>query len=201
LGQPSPEGLAQAEGEENPEICYRDWVASPIKILVVEDELKIARAIKEGLERESHEVTLAHSGEEAFFVLNSGGLNLVLLDIMLPGRSGIEILKAIRKSGLEVPVLILTARDSVENRVEGLDAGADDYLVKPFAFPELLARIRSLLRRSRAENVHRFQLADLEVGVAQELVENRQLSGSGFITQPPSSCQPLSTSKGSKAAA
>ena len=132
------------------------------KILVVEDDAKIAAALKEGLERDSYEVSLAGTGEEAFFLLSSESFSLVCLDIMLPGRSGIEVLRAVRKTGVEIPVLLLTARDAVEDRVEGLDAGADDYLVKPFAFPELLARIRSLLRRTVNSEVTNFRIADLE---------------------------------------
>src|SRR3974390_3172172 len=117
------------------------------RVLVVEDERKVARAIKEGLEGNAYSVSVAHTGEEGFFLANSQHFDLVVLDVMLPGRSGIEVLSAIRKFGCKVPVLLLTARDSIEDRVLGLDAGADDYLVKPFAFPELLARARALLRR------------------------------------------------------
>jgi len=132
------------------------------QILVVEDDSKIAATLKQGLERESYKVRIAATGEEAFFLLNSEVFSFVCLDIMLPGRSGIEVLKAVRKMGLGIPVLLLTAKDAVEDRVEGLDAGADDYLVKPFAFPELLARIRSLLRRTSQAQATRFQIADLE---------------------------------------
>src|SRR5213078_1803379 len=118
-------------------------------ILVVEDEKKLGLALKDGLESECYEVTLAHTGEDGFFLLNSGSFDLVVLDLMLPGRDGLEILATIRKRGLRIPVLILTARDAVEDRVSGLDAGADDYLVKPFAAEELSARVRALLRRGR----------------------------------------------------
>src|SRR3989338_1875467 len=101
-------------------------------ILVVEDDAKILRTLKEGLLRERYKVSVATTGEEAFFLLNSEVFSFVCLDIMLPGRSGIEVLKTIRKMGLYIPVLLLTAKDAVEDRVVGLDAGADDYLVKPF---------------------------------------------------------------------
>jgi two-component system copper resistance phosphate regulon response regulator CusR len=134
-----------------------------VRILVVEDERKIARALQEGLETESYEVTLAQTGEEGFFLIHSEGFDLVVLDLMLPGRSGLEILATIRKRGLETPVLILTAKDAVEDRVLGLDTGADDYLVKPFAFPELLARVRALLRRGKAEPALHLKVDDLEI--------------------------------------
>ena len=132
-------------------------------VLVIEDEKKVAAALERGLEAEHYEVTVAHTGEEGFFLLNETIFDLVLLDLALPGRDGIEILQTLRKRGLETPVLILTARDALEDRVLGLDSGADDYLVKPFAFPELLARIRALLRRGRKEEVLRLRLADLEM--------------------------------------
>src|SRR6267143_3748726 len=121
---------------------------SQLRILVVEDEAKVARALREGLEREKYEVVVAPTGEEGFFLVNAEEFDLVILDLMLPGRDGLQVLATLRKRGLQTPVLILTARDAVEDRVAGLDKGADDYLVKPFAFPELLARVRALLRRT-----------------------------------------------------
>jgi two-component system, OmpR family, copper resistance phosphate regulon response regulator CusR len=120
-----------------------------LRILVIEDERKIAKALKEGLEAESWSVEVARNGEEGFFLANSQAFDLMILDVMLPGRNGLEILAALRARGPRVPVLLLTAKDSVEDRVRGLDAGADDYLVKPFAFPELLARVRALARRGQ----------------------------------------------------
>src|SRR6266511_3851635 len=136
-----------------------------MRILVVEDEAKVARALQEGLESEHYEVVVARTGEDGFFRANAEIFDLVVLDLMLPGRSGLEILQTLRQRHVETPVLILTARDGVEDRVLGLDLGADDYLVKPFALPELLARIRALLRRGRPSDILRLKAADLEVDV------------------------------------
>lgn len=133
-----------------------------MRLLVVEDEPKVSRALREGLEAEGYAVATAATGEEGYFLLSSDSFDMVVLDVMLPGRSGIEVLQTIRKQGVTVPVLLLTAKDTVEDRVRGLDAGADDYLVKPFAFVELCARIRALLRR-RAEVAPSLRLLDLEM--------------------------------------
>lgn len=146
-------------------------------ILVVEDEKKVATALKEGLEAEHYKVTVAHTGEEGFYLVSSQTFDLVLLDLMLPGRDGIEVLKTLRDHELHTPVLVLTAKDAVEDRVLGLDSGADDYLVKPFAFPELLARIRALLRRGRTDRVLKLKLADLEM----DLVTRRVVRGGKSI--------------------
>ena len=134
-----------------------------MNILVIEDEPKVARAIRQGLEAEGYQVTAATTGEEGYFLATTLTADLIVLDLMLPGRSGLEILGALRQQRCPARVLILTARDTVEDRVLGLDAGADDYLVKPFAFPELLARIRALTRRGRPEQALRFKLSDLEL--------------------------------------
>jgi DNA-binding response OmpR family regulator len=139
-------------------------------ILVIEDEKKVAEALRKGLKAEHYEVTVTHSGEDGFFQLNTSVFDLVLLDLMLPGRDGIEILSTLRKRGIETPVLILTARDTVEDRVLGLDSGADDYLVKPFAFPELLARIRLILRRGKKEQTLVLSLSDLEMDLVSRKV-------------------------------
>ncbi len=139
-------------------------------ILIVEDETKVAQALKEGLEREGFEVTVARTGEEGYYLLDARSFDLVVLDLMLPGRSGLEILGTLRTRDRGIPVLILTARDTVQDRVVGLDAGADDYLVKPFAFPELAARIRALLRRGRAEAVSRLRVSDLELDASARRV-------------------------------
>jgi two-component system, OmpR family, copper resistance phosphate regulon response regulator CusR len=137
-----------------------------VQLLIVEDETKVAQALKEGLQREGYQVTVARSGEEGYFLLDTRSFDLVVLDVMLPGRSGLEVLAKLRVRDRGIPVLILTARDTVQDRVVGLDAGADDYLVKPFAFPELAARIRALLRRGRAEPAERLRVSDLELDVS-----------------------------------
>jgi DNA-binding response OmpR family regulator len=130
-------------------------------ILVVEDEPKVSRALKEGLQENGYTVSVAKTGEEGFYLIYSERFDLAVLDVMLPGRSGLEILGRLRQNGIRIPVLLLTARDSVDDRVQGLDTGADDYLVKPFAFPELLARMRDLLRRGAPEKPEKMNLGDL----------------------------------------
>ncbi len=134
-----------------------------MRILIIEDEKKVASALEEGLAREHFSVTVARTGEEGFYLLSMEKFDLLLLDRMLPGREGLEILRALREKENPIPVLILTARDSLEDRVEGLESGADDYLVKPFAFPELLARIHALVRRGQQEAATLLVLADLEL--------------------------------------
>jgi two-component system copper resistance phosphate regulon response regulator CusR len=135
------------------------------RILVVEDESKVAAALSEGLTGEGYEVVVATTGEDAFFLASEQAFDLIVLDVMLPGRDGFEVLRALRNRSVQVPVLILTARDAIEDRVIGLDRGADDYLVKPFAFAELLARIRALLRRGRVEPVLTLKAADIEIDI------------------------------------
>ena len=130
-------------------------------VLVVEDEPKVAQAIALSLRTEGYRVTLAHNGENGFYLLNEHVFDAVVLDLMLPGRDGLQILHTVRKRGLSTPVLILTAKDGVDDRVRGLDTGADDYLVKPFAFAELHARLRALTRRGKSESGTRLSYADL----------------------------------------
>jgi DNA-binding response OmpR family regulator len=134
-----------------------------VRILLVEDELKVARALQQGLTAEGYDVTHAGTGEEAFYLLTTQSFDFLLLDWMLPGRSGMEVLGELRKRDFQAPILVLTAKDAVEDRVTGLDAGADDYLVKPFAFPELLARIRALSRRGRIERAARRAGRELDL--------------------------------------
>jgi two-component system copper resistance phosphate regulon response regulator CusR len=152
-----------------------------MKILVIEDDKKMAQALKKGLESERYDVELAHEGEGGFFLINTRTYDLIILDLMLPGRDGLEILGAVRARRDKTPVLILTALDAVEDRVAGLDSGADDYLVKPFAFPELLARIRALLRRGGDDQVYKLKLADLEMDLVRRVVarDGRALSLTG----------------------
>ena len=144
-----------------------------MRILVVEDEQKVGDALREGLEDERYDVVVERTGEGAFFRVNTETFDVVLLDLTLPGRDGLEILRALRQRRMETPVLVLTARDSLEDRVTGLDAGADDYLVKPFAFAELLARIRALVRRGRVADAPRLSVGDLEM----DLVTRKVLRG------------------------
>lgn len=133
------------------------------RVLVIEDEPKVAEALRTGLVAAGYEAELAPTGEQGFFRVHAERFDLVVLDVMLPDRDGLEVLEALRRERVQVPVLVLTAKDEVGDRVAGLDRGADDYLVKPFAFPELVARLRALLRRGRGEPSERLSLADLEL--------------------------------------
>jgi two-component system, OmpR family, copper resistance phosphate regulon response regulator CusR len=134
-----------------------------VRILVVEDEQKVANALREGLQGERYDVIVERTGEGAFFRMTTEQFDAILLDLTLPGRDGIEILKAMRERRMKTPVLVLTARDTVQDRIIGLDSGADDYLIKPFAFAELLARVRALVRRGRVTEAPRLAAGDLEV--------------------------------------
>src|SRR4051794_22662842 len=133
------------------------------RLLVIEDQKKLLRSLGRGLAGEGHEVVSAPNGEEGYYRATTEPFDAVVLDLMLPGRSGLEVLRDLRSKGFRKPVLILTARDAVEDRVTGLDAGADDYLIKPFAFDELLARLRALLRRDSSGRELVLRADDLEV--------------------------------------
>jgi len=137
-----------------------------MQILIVEDERKLAEAIKQGLESEGYSAQTAFSAQEANRLLGNGAFNLVLLDIMLPESNGLALLRKLRSEGFKMPVLLLTALDTIEDRVLGLDAGGDDYLIKPFAFPELLARVRALLRRVDAAPQSSLEYAGLHLDLA-----------------------------------
>jgi DNA-binding response OmpR family regulator len=138
-----------------------------MRVLVVEDERKVASFIRQGLEEDGHAVEVAADGATALdLALADPGYDLVVLDVMLPKRDGLDVLKTLRARGVTVPVLILTARDAVADKVAGLDLGADDYLTKPFAFEELLARVRALLRRGTDQRAAVLRLADLSLDPA-----------------------------------
>jgi len=134
-----------------------------MKILVVEDEKKVASFIKRGLEEEKYEVDVAYDGEEGCQKILDGSYSLIVLDVMLPKKDGFAVVKEMRMKKLQTPVLMLTAKDSVEDIVAGLNSGSDDYLTKPFAFAELLARVRALLRRSEQERGAEIRFADLRL--------------------------------------
>lgn len=139
-----------------------------MKILVIEDERKAAQYLEKGLRESGYEVEVAEQGEAGLRMAMSGAYDLIVLDIMLPGRDGWSILHELRKGGKQTPVLFLTARDTVEDRVKGLELGADDYLVKPFAFSELQARIRSILRRNPQRQPQIIKIGDLELDLFKQ---------------------------------
>ncbi len=144
-----------------------------MRILVVEDDRKVASFLEKGLREEGYAVDVAHDGDDGFMKARVHEYDLLLLDVMLPGRSGIEIVRELRRLESAVPVLMLTARDAQEDVVLGLDAGADDYLTKPFGFDELLARVRALLRRGGAARPDRLVYADVELDRVAHRAERR----------------------------
>ncbi len=141
-----------------------------MRILLVEDEPGIARFVRQGLEEAGYAVDLASHGREGLDYALAADYDVLVLDIMLPALSGLDLLRELRRRGDKTPALMLTARDRVDDRVEGLDAGADDYLVKPFAFPELVARVRALLRRPPLQAGTVLQVGDLEMDTARREV-------------------------------
>lgn len=141
-----------------------------MRIIVIEDDKKIAAFIKKGLEEEHYAVDVFHDGKEGAYWAAVNEYDLIVLDIMLPGKDGIEICDEIRHKNILTPILMLTAKSSVKDRVKGLDTGADDYLTKPFAFEELFARVRSLLRRNQSYKTKTLEIADLELDPASRTV-------------------------------
>lgn len=141
-----------------------------MRILLVEDEASIAKFVQQGLTESGYAVDVAFDGQEGFAYALAAEYDVLILDIMLPKLDGVELLRELRRRGNKTPTLMLTARDTVDDRVEGLDAGADDYLVKPFAFPELLARIRALLRRPPLQTGTVLRVGDLKMDTAHHQV-------------------------------
>ena len=145
--------------------------ASQVKILIVEDEAKTGNYLRQGLREAGFTVELANNGEEGLHLALQGDHHLLILDVMLPGMNGWQVLQNLRRQGKEMPVLFLTARDQVEDRIKGLELGADDYLVKPFSFAELLARVRTILRRGRSgTEATILQVADLVLDLLRRRV-------------------------------
>jgi heavy metal response regulator len=142
-----------------------------MRILVVEDEEKIASFIQRGLKEQHYVVDVAYDGEEGLYLAEINPYDLIVLDIMLPKMDGIAIAKQLRSNKCDTPILMLTARNAVKDKVSGLNAGADDYLTKPFSFSEFLARVRALLRRQRKEKVDILKLADLELNTLNHKVK------------------------------
>jgi two-component system OmpR family response regulator len=141
-----------------------------VRALIIEDELRMASLIRRGLAKEGLAVDVATSGEDGLWMAEATDYDVIVLDVMLPGIDGFETCRRLRTNGVWAPVLMLTARDSVEDRVAGLDTGADDYLVKPFAFAELLARLRALARRGEAERPSVLEVGDLRLDPAAHRV-------------------------------
>lgn len=142
-----------------------------MRILIVEDEKDLAAIIKQGLEEEGYIVDVAHDGEEGLYMAESYPIDVMVLDVMLPAMDGLTVLSNLRKKGVQTPVILLTARDALIDKIKGLDTGADDYLTKPFVFEELLARIRSLIRRKTTVKEAVIRIADLEIDTASHQVK------------------------------
>ncbi len=165
---------ASAWGIDNSVTRYRRWyklLAYPLlprviltmRILLVEDDRRIARFVAKGLREQAYAVDVTGDGEDAIYKLSINDYDAVILDVMIPGRDGFQVCRDLRSAGIAVPVIMLTARDTVQDRIAGLDSGADDYLTKPFAVTELLARLRALLRRGRVIRPAAIRIADLSL--------------------------------------
>ena len=155
-----------------------------MRILIVEDEKKVAGFIKKGLEEETYAVDVACDGEEGYHLADMNQYDLIILDLMLPKMDGLEVLTRLRDKKVSTPILLLTAKDQVEDKVTGLNKGADDYLTKPFAFSELLARLRSLLRRGQVETQTELKVGDLSLDMVSHKVnrngEEIELTGKEY---------------------
>jgi len=155
-----------------------------MRILIVEDEKKVAGFIKKGLEEETYAVDVAYDGEEGFHLAAMNQYDMIILDLMLPKMDGLEVLTRLRDKKVSTPILLLTAKDAVDDKVTGLNKGADDYLTKPFAFSELLARIRSLLRRGQVETQTELKVGDLTLDMVSHKVsrdgEEIELTGKEY---------------------
>ncbi|MBF0215868.1 MAG: response regulator transcription factor [Candidatus Omnitrophica bacterium] len=141
-----------------------------MKVLVVEDEKQVLSFIKKGFKEHGFAVDTAADGRDGFFLATGEDYDCIVLDIMLPKLDGYEVVRQLRNKGVKTPVIFLTAKDTVEDKVRGLELGGDDYLVKPFSFSELLARVRALTRRGKEENVTRYEVSDLELDIAKRAV-------------------------------
>lgn len=149
-----------------------------MRITLIEDEKQLSGVIKKGLEEEGYSVDAAYDGEEGLYMAENLPSDVIILDIMLPIMDGLSILKSIRRKGIKTPVLLLTARDTITDKIKGLDSGADDYLTKPFEFGELLARIRALIRRKTDVKDTIIKIGDLEINTA-----NREIKRGGKTIQ------------------
>jgi len=149
-----------------------------MRLLLVEDDPRIVRFVARGLQEQSYAVDVAANGNEALYQVEINDYDLLILDVMIPGKNGFEVCKAIRALGERMPILMLTARDAVEDRIKGLDSGADDYLTKPFEFGELLARLRALLRRPNELKASQIIVGDLHLDTASQSAKrgNRTIS-------------------------
>jgi two-component system copper resistance phosphate regulon response regulator CusR len=159
-----------------------------VRLLIVEDEAKSAAYLRKGLSEQGHVVDVADNGEDGLYLAENFDYDLLILDVMLPRRDGWAVISELRRAGKQIPILFLTARDSVPDRVKGLELGADDYLVKPFAFSELLARIRTILRRGPMRGNETLRVADLEV----DPVRHRAMRGGLRLDLTPKEFQLLS---------